>query len=58
LPGTAHGSFTDAEVIMPQIPAQLPDGALSSDVGSADPRQVLAEEEALICGFFGSTLGG
>lgn len=56
LPGTEHGSFTDAEVIMPQIAAQLPDGALASDVGSADPRTVVAEEEALLSGFFGGTL--
>lgn len=57
LPGTEHGSFTDAEVIMPQLAAQLPDGSLSSDIGSADPREVMGEEEALIAGFFDGTLG-
>jgi predicted dienelactone hydrolase len=52
LPGTVHGSFTDAEAIFPQLSGVLPAGVIAGDVGDAHPDEVLAEEETLISGFF------
>lgn len=59
LPGTAHGSFTDAEVLMPQLSAVLPAEVIAGDVGDesvAPPAEVLAEQQRLISGFFRRTL--
>ncbi|HTJ67337.1 MAG TPA: hypothetical protein VL551_07410 [Actinospica sp.] len=59
LPGTSHGSFTDAEVLMPQLAARYPaidKTTVAGDVGSTPPATVLAEEESIISGFFGATL--
>ncbi|HET9170503.1 MAG TPA: hypothetical protein VFN97_13755 [Actinospica sp.] len=49
LPGTGHGSFTDAEVLLPQL-------GVAGGIGSTPPATVLAEEETIISGFFGATL--
>jgi hypothetical protein len=56
LPGTAHGSFTDAEVLVPQLADVLGAATVTDDVGSGIPSTVIAEEEALISGFFGCWL--
>jgi dienelactone hydrolase len=56
LPGTVHGSFTDAEVLVPQLADVLPAAAVTDDVGNGDPRVVVAQEESLISGFFRSWL--
>jgi hypothetical protein len=56
LPGTVHGSFTDAEAIFPQLSSVLPDAVIEGDVGDARPADVLAEQERLLSGFFHSKL--
>jgi dienelactone hydrolase len=56
LPGTVHGSFTDAEAIFPQLSGVLPADVIEGDVGDAHPGEVLAEEESLISGFFHRSL--
>jgi dienelactone hydrolase len=60
LPGTAHGSFTDAEVLLPQLAAEHPDlidrTAVEADTGTAPAAVVLAEQESIVRGFFGATL--
>jgi predicted dienelactone hydrolase len=52
LPDTVHGSFTDAEAIFPQLSGVVPDAVIEADTGTADPDQVLAEQERLLSGFF------
>jgi hypothetical protein len=59
LPGTAHGSFTDAEAIFPQLGGVVPDSVIAGDVGDAStakPADVLSEEERLLSDFFHHTL--
>lgn len=56
LDGTVHGSLTDAESLFPQLAGVVPEDVIQGDVGSADPNEVLAEEELLISGFFHQTL--
>lgn len=56
LDGTVHGSLTDAEAIFPQLAGVVPEDVIRGDVGSADPDEVLADEERLISGFFHQTL--
>ena len=52
LDDTVHGSFTDAETIFPQLRGVVPDDVIQGDVGAADPREVVAEEDRLIARFF------
>jgi dienelactone hydrolase len=59
LPGTGHGSFTDAETLIPQLAAEnptIPRSAVTGDVGTADPRAVTAVVETIVSGFFGAAL--
>ena len=56
LPDTVHGSFTDAEAIIPQLAGVLPSAVVEGDVGTAAPAEVLAEQESLLSGFFQRTL--
>jgi dienelactone hydrolase len=52
LPGTRHGSYTDAEALLPQLADKLPDGTVSNEIGCADPALTMTAERALISGFF------
>jgi dienelactone hydrolase len=52
LPGTRHGSYTDAEALVPQLAGTLPPDAVTADIGTADPERTIAEERGLISGFF------
>jgi predicted dienelactone hydrolase len=56
LPGTQHGSLTDAEVVMPQLSGLMTPEEIASDTGSAPTRDVMAQEELLISGFFDTKL--
>ena len=56
LPGTVHGSFTDAEVLMPQLSGLMTADEIASDTGSAPTRGVIAREESLVSRFFGANL--
>lgn len=56
LPGTQHGSLTDAEVLMPQLSAVMTPEEIASDTGTAPIRDVMAQEELLISGFFDTNL--
>jgi predicted dienelactone hydrolase len=56
LPGTLHGSFTDAEVLMPQLSAVMTPAEIASDTGPAPVSDVVAVEESLVSGFFDANL--
>lgn len=59
LPGTRHGSYTDAEVLIPQLTGVLSADDMTADVGTADPataRDTLTQERKLIGGFFDDRL--
>ncbi len=52
LPGTRHGSYTDAEALMPQLAGTVPQTTVNEDIGTADPTLTIAAERALISAFF------
>jgi predicted dienelactone hydrolase len=55
LPGTRHGSFTDAEALLPQLAGVVPDERVTADIGTANPvvaAVTVAIEQGLISGFF------
>lgn len=55
LRGSEHGSYTDAQVLMPQIAQQvkdLPPGLVSGDIGYIDPATAVKCEQAYVSGFF------
>ena len=56
LPGTLHGSLTDAEVLMPQLSAVMTPAEIMSDTGTAPTADVMAVEQSLISGFFDTNL--
>ncbi|MEU4929602.1 hypothetical protein AB0G54_24340 [Streptomyces yokosukanensis] len=56
LPGTRHGSLTDAEVLMPQLGGVLTPEEIASDTGTAPTSAVMAREELLVSGFFDTNL--
>jgi len=56
LPGTLHGSLTDAEVLMPQLSGVMTPEEIASDTGTAPTREVMAQEELLVSGFFKTNL--
>jgi len=56
LPGTQHGSLTDAEVLMPQLSGLMTPEEIASDTGTAPIRDVMAQEELLLSGFFDTKL--
>ncbi|MER6568308.1 hypothetical protein ABT288_19570 [Streptomyces sp. NPDC001093] len=56
LPGTRHGSLTDAEVLMPQLSGVMTPDEIASDTGTAPTSDVMAKEELLVSGFFESNL--
>ncbi|KJK57333.1 hypothetical protein UK12_17360 [Saccharothrix sp. ST-888] len=58
LRGTKHGSFTDAEQLIPQIARQtgLPTETVQDDIGWAAPGPVLAAQQTYLAGFFDRSL--
>jgi len=56
VPGTRHGSYTDAEALIPQLAGILPAAAITDDTGTANPERTLAKERRLIDAFFDTWL--
>ena len=52
LPGTRHGSYTDAEALIPQLADKLPAATVTDDIGCANPSLTIAAERGLISAFF------
>ncbi|MGV9306158.1 alpha/beta hydrolase family protein [Nonomuraea sp. NPDC003727] len=50
--GAAHGSFTDLQVMMPQIAAKLPKVPVADFVGTIDPRRSVSAQRAYVAAFF------
>ncbi|SEG81974.1 Platelet-activating factor acetylhydrolase, isoform II [Actinacidiphila yanglinensis] len=60
LHGAAHGTFTDAVVLVPQITRRLglPRAALTENIGTIAPRRAVTADRALLAAFFGRFLRG
>ncbi|GAA1303614.1 alpha/beta hydrolase family protein [Pseudonocardia xinjiangensis] len=60
LPDAEHMSFTDQQVLLPQIDAALPllDGAVATTIGTVDPERSLAAQRAYLTAFFDQHLEG
>jgi dienelactone hydrolase len=58
LHGAAHGSFTDFEVIVPQLARRLglSEATVARDIGTVPPRRAVAADRALLAAFFGRWL--
>jgi dienelactone hydrolase len=55
LRGSEHGSYTDAQVLLPQIAKQvkdLPPDLVAGDIGYIDPSTAITCEQAYVSGFF------
>lgn len=48
--GSRHGSFTDAEALLPQL--NIPDKVRADEIGSIDPATSIAGERAYVAAFF------
>lgn len=55
--GTAHGSFTDLQVLLPQIAATVPKLPVGEFVGTIDPGRSVSAQRAYIAAFFDLHLG-
>jgi dienelactone hydrolase len=60
LRGAAHGSYTDAVVLVPQITRRLglPRTTLTENIGTIAPRHAVTTDRALLAAFFGRFLSG
>ncbi|WP_426367802.1 alpha/beta hydrolase family protein [Streptomyces sp. E-08] len=47
-----HGSYTDLQVVLPQVTAHLPVPAAPELIGTVDPRRSLAAQRAALTAFF------
>jgi hypothetical protein len=56
LHGAEHASFTDAEVLLPQL--GLPSNVLAKDIGTIDPALAIRTEKAYVSTFFDRWLRG
>jgi hypothetical protein len=59
--GSEHVSFTDAEALLPQLAAEVPDATLATAIGTADPRQAtasVAADRTVVASFFDRFLKG
>jgi hypothetical protein len=56
VPGTRHGSYTDAEVLIPELAGTVPTSTITDDVGTANPERTLAAERRLVTTFFNTWL--
>ncbi|GHE26179.1 lipase [Streptosporangium violaceochromogenes] len=52
LAGAAHGSFTDLQVMLPQIAAALPKVPVADFVGTIDPGRSVSAQRAYVAAFF------
>ncbi|MFI7054491.1 alpha/beta hydrolase family protein [Streptosporangium canum] len=52
LAGAAHGSFTDLQVMLPQIAAALPKVPAADFVGTIDPGRSVSAQRAYVAAFF------
>jgi hypothetical protein len=56
-----HGSFTDAEALLPQLAGRVPDATLVKAIGTADPQRARAgvcADRAVVASFFDRFLKG
>jgi dienelactone hydrolase len=60
LRGAAHGSYTDAEVLVPQIVRGLglPDSVRTENIGTIAPRHAVGSDRTLLAAFFDRFLRG
>lgn len=60
LPAAEHASFTDAQVLLPQISRShpLPADRVAAAIGTVDPRRSLAAQREYLAAFFGLHLRG
>ncbi|MEU7001918.1 lipase [Nonomuraea sp. NPDC046570] len=56
--GAAHGSFTDLQVMLPQIAAALPKVPVADFVGTIDPGRSVSAQRAYLAAFFDLHLSG
>ncbi|GAA4621247.1 lipase [Actinoallomurus vinaceus] len=52
LRGSRHGSYTDAEAILPQLRGRVPDKTIADDIGTVDPTRAIIAERAYVSSFF------
>jgi hypothetical protein len=58
LKDSQHGSFTDAEALLPHLAGEVPAATLTDAVGAGDPRRAFAADRALVDSFFDRFLKG
>ncbi|MZD09433.1 hydrolase [Streptomyces sp. SID5785] len=58
LRGARHGSFTDAQVVVPQLvaPLALPAEAVEANIGTVDPARSVAAQRSALARLFGRAL--
>jgi dienelactone hydrolase len=54
LPGSKHGSFTDAEALLPKL--GLPAGLVADQIGTANPATAISTQRNWLASFFDRTL--
>ncbi|GAA2146206.1 lipase [Kitasatospora kazusensis] len=52
LDDSRHGSFTDAESLLPQLAGRLPTGSVTGQLGTLAPSRAVATERAYVSAFF------
>ncbi|WP_433176505.1 alpha/beta hydrolase family protein [Actinoallomurus sp. CA-150999] len=52
LRGSRHGSYTDAEAILPQLRGRVPDKTIGDDIGTVDPARAITVERTYVSSFF------
>jgi predicted dienelactone hydrolase len=52
LTGSRHGSYTDAEAILPQLRGRVSDETIDAGIGTVDPARAIAAERAYVVSFF------
>ena len=59
LPGAAHGTYTDAEAVLPQLARalHLPPEVVLANIGTASPAAAVAAQRRRLAAFFAHTLG-
>lgn len=58
LDDSRHGSFTDAEAILPQLADRLPTGTVTEELGTLAPTRAIPAERAYVTAFFDRWLRG
>ncbi|MCO6004508.1 lipase [Actinoallomurus purpureus] len=52
LAGSRHGSYTDAEALLPQLRGRVSEKTISDDIGTVDPARAIVAERAYVSSFF------